>query len=88
MADDPDMEKLAEAFAALERSRQRLDALIERESRRGPSGEPRTISDLLGELEEGTGILTDVERRILIDYMTSRLAQRAEAAGGARGTGS
>jgi len=68
MSDDPDLDRLTDAFAALARSRQRVDAIIEQEIGNRLGTEPPGISELVAALENDSP-LTDVERRILIDYL-------------------
>ena len=66
--DDPDLDRLTDAFAALVRSRKRVDAIIEHDVSKDLGVEPPTISELIASLRSGEPI-TDLERRILIDYL-------------------
>lgn len=69
MADDPDLSELRSAFAALERSGKRFEALIEKnvETVIGTGATP-PIAELIASLERGEP-LTDEERRTVMDYL-------------------
>lgn len=69
MSEDPDLEKLTDAFAALKRSRQRMDAIAEQTVDNAIATDgTQSISQLLLALERGEP-LTEDERRAIMDYL-------------------
>ena len=80
MADDrDDLDNLKNAFAALERSQRRVDAIVEHDAHKALGRiEPLTLADLIEALRSGAP-LSDDERTQIIDCLNV-LAITAQAA--------